>query len=253
MLWYRWWLQTRWRFVIGLAVLLCSAASIVIVWPRIVELMPLASKMQMGGELGRKLKEAAEVSREYRGYIWAQWFQQNGAQLGTLFAVLLGTGGVFSQRAGALFTLSLPVSRERLLGTRIVIGLGELLALALVPSIFILLLSPTVGKTYDVREALVHSLCLFVVASVFYSLAFLLSALFNDLWRPLMFALLAALLLALLPQVFRNLSPYSAFRVMSGESFFRSGTLPWLGLLASATASIAMLYGAVIRTVRQDF
>ena len=51
----------------------------------------------------------------------------------TLFAVLLGTGGLLSQASGggALFTLSLPVSRNRLLGVRAATGLAELLVLAL--------------------------------------------------------------------------------------------------------------------------
>ena len=42
--------------------------------------------------------------------------------------MLLGTGGLLSQAigGGALFTLSLPVSRERLLGVRAATGLAEL-------------------------------------------------------------------------------------------------------------------------------
>jgi hypothetical protein len=37
-----------------------------------------------------------DLSREYRGFVWVQGFRQNLAQMGTLFAVLLGTGGVVS-------------------------------------------------------------------------------------------------------------------------------------------------------------
>jgi hypothetical protein len=40
---------------------------------------------------------------------------------------------------------------------------------------------------------------------------------------------------------------------MSGEIYFRDGRLPWLGLLASAAASAAMLYAATKSIARQDF
>jgi len=148
MLWYKAWLETRWRFLIGLALLICSAAAIVITYPKVVKLLPLVPSLEVSGEIGRRIRESAELSREYRGYVWSQWFRQNMAQSWTIFAVLLGTGGLLSQAAGggALFTLSLPVSRKRLAGIRAATGLGELLLLAFVPSILLPLLSPAIGQ-----------------------------------------------------------------------------------------------------------
>ena len=83
-------------------------------------------------------------------------------QMLSLFAVLLGTGGLLSQASGggALFTLSLPVSRKRLLGVRAATGLAELLALAFVPPLLLPLLSPAVGQSYGIGDALVHGACL---------------------------------------------------------------------------------------------
>jgi hypothetical protein len=87
MLWYRCWLETRWRFVIGLAVLMCSVSGFVFLWPRVVEL------------LGRRIRESVELQRAYRGYIWSQWFRQNLTSMGTLLAALLGTAAC-SRSAG---------------------------------------------------------------------------------------------------------------------------------------------------------
>ena len=53
--------------------------------------------------------------------------------------------------------------------------------------------------------------------------------------------------------VFRDLAPYSLFRVMSAESYFRTGSLPWLGLAASAAISASVLYGAARNFARRDF
>src|SRR5262249_39097757 len=159
-------------------------------------------------------------------------------QLWALLAVALGSGGLLSQASGggALFTLSLPVSRNRLAGVRAATALAELLVLAFIPSLLLVAFSPAVEQHYGVGDALVHSTCLFVAGSVFFGLAFLLSTVFGDVWRPALIVLCVVFALLFFEQVFRGL-PVSLFRVMSGEAYFRAGRLPWAGLLASATAS----------------
>src|SRR5688500_4673262 len=99
MLWYKAWLETRWRFLFGLGLLLLSACSVVLSYPAVMKLLP-AVPADMGGELGRRVKEAADLSRTYRGYVWSNWFGQNLANVWTVFSVLLGTGGLLSQTSG---------------------------------------------------------------------------------------------------------------------------------------------------------
>src|SRR5262245_66146180 len=97
------------------------------------QLMPLVPTVDAGGELGRRLRESGALMRDYRGYVWGQWYRQSLPQMWVVFAVLLGSGGVLSQSSGTgvLFTLSLPASRARVLGIRAATGLGELFVLAL--------------------------------------------------------------------------------------------------------------------------
>jgi hypothetical protein len=111
MLWYKAWLETRWRFLIGLGLLVCSAGATVFAYPKVLELLKMVPTVELSGELGRRINEAAILARDYRGYVWSNWFRQNLMQMWTIFAVLLGTGGLLSQVSGggALFTLSLPV------------------------------------------------------------------------------------------------------------------------------------------------
>jgi ABC-2 type transport system permease protein len=254
MLWYKAWLETRWRFVIGLVLLLCSAVAVVFAYPQVIALMPLVPAGEIDGELGRRIKEAAELMREYRGYVWAQWFRQNLPQAWILFAVILGTGGLLSQTGGgaALFTLSLPATRTRLLMIRAATALAELLLLAIVPSLLLWILSPSIGEAYSAGDALVHSLCLFVVGAVFFSLSFLLSTVFSDVWRPALLAFGVAAALSVVEEISRNGS-VGVFRVMSAEAYFRSGELPWLGLLVSVVVSAALLIAATKNIARQDF
>lgn len=255
MLWYKAWLDTRWRFLIGLALLFGSAVTIVLAYPKVMQLMPMLPNLNSaGGELGRRIREAAELTRTYRGYVWSQFFGETPTQLGTLFAVLLGTGGLLSQSAGgALFTLSLPVSRRRLLGVRAAAGLAELFVLTLISSLAIPMASPLVGQTFSVSSAIVHAVCWFAAGAVFFSVALLFSTVFADVWRPLLLACAVGLVLALADFAFRDLGMFSLFGVMTAETYFRTGALPWAGLLGSAAISAAVLYTASVNFARRDF
>jgi hypothetical protein len=221
-------------------------------YPRVQALLPHVPEPQLGGVLGERIREAIELSREYRGFVWAQGFRQNLAQMGTLFAVLLGTGGLLSGGA-VLFTLSLPATRRELLRVRAVAGLAQWLLLALAPALLISLMSPAIGERYGLGTALAHGVCLFAAGAVFFSLAVLLSTLFGDMWRPLLTAIAIAAFLALLEQLGSRDGGWGIYRVMSGESYFRTGAMPWAGLAASAAASIALLYAAAVNLERRDF
>jgi hypothetical protein len=252
MLWYKSWLETRWRFVGGLALLMFSSAGIVLAYPQLMKLVSTANTLDTSGPLGERIREGVELARDYRGYVWGQWVRQNLTQMGTLFAAMLGSGGPFAH-GSELFTLSLPASRNRLLGIRSAAGLAELAVLAIASMLVVPLMSPAVGHTYSVGDALGHGACFFVASAAFFSLAVLLSTSFSDIWRPLLITCAVAVVLSICGQVVSSYAPYSIFRVMNGEVFFRTGQLPWVGLLASAAASAAMLYGAALNIARRDF
>ncbi len=255
MLWYKAFLDTRGRFLIGLLVLPCAAIFMVLSYPRVLALLPTLPAVEGGGLIGRQIAEAIDLVRDYRGYVWSQWFRQTPTNTGALFAALLGTGGLVAAPSGgaALFTLSLPASRARLIAVRAASGLAQWFVLAFVSSFAIPLVSPAIGQSYGVGAALVHALCLFAGGAVIYSLALLLSTIFGDLWRPWLIALAVAMPIAFAEQVSPNASGVGLFAVMTGEYFFRTGGLPWLGLLAAAAASAALLYGAALSFAQRDF
>jgi len=256
MLWRKSWLETRWRFAIGFGVLVCMAAAAVLGYPQVKKLLPLVTDPQVmdrySGELGRRLRESAELVRTFRGFVWVQWIRQNSTQVMTLFAALLGTAGVTSASQGGLFTLSLPVSRRRLAGTRAATGLAELAALAFVPPLVFPVLAPAIGERYDVADILAHGLCLFAVAAAIFELAFLLSTAFDDRWKPLLVTLGIAIAVALAEYLTR-LPFLGVFQVMSGDVWFRGGGLPWIGILALGAAASLLHWAAVWNFRRRDF
>jgi ABC-type transport system involved in multi-copper enzyme maturation permease subunit len=255
MLWHKAWLETRWRFIAGLLLLTVMSGATVYEYVVTQRMMPLAeSALSEAGNspLGAALRDALAVQREFRGFIWYNTFRDNLTTMGVLFAVLLGCGGLMAEakKGSALFTLSLPVTRRQLLGARVGAGLAQCFVLAMIPPLVIPLLAPAIGQQFSVVDALAHGLCLFIVGALFFSLASFLSTLFGDIWRPLMIAVFIACVAAVAQFAAPELG---LFKVMSGESYFRNGTLPWMGFVTTAVLTSALLYGAAETLERRDF
>jgi len=257
MLWHKAWLETRWRFISALLILTVLAGGNVYDYIATQRLLPrlnatTSSPAAEATGLGAMLQEAIDLQKNFRGFIWYQAFRQNLTQMGVFFAVLLGCGGLLSEtsKGSALLTLSLPVTRKQLLGVRTGTGLAQCFAISMVPPLVISILAPSIGERFSVVDALAHGVCIFVVGTVFFSLASFLSTLFGDIWRPMLIALGIACGVAIASVAVPQLR---IFGVMSGESYFRNGSLPWTGLLTSAVLAAALLYGAAESLERRDF
>jgi hypothetical protein len=206
------------------------------------------------GEIGRRIREAVEVQRTWPGFIWSQAFAQNLTNITTLFAILLGTGGLLSASSrSSLFTLSMPITGSRIVWTRIATGLAELLILALAGSFAISIFSATVGESFTITDALGHAVCLWAACAVFFALSGLLSTIFTDFWTPLVVALLAALALGGLELASRGLGGYGLFYLMSGEGWFRKTEFPWLAIPVSLTVTVVLLWLAARNIEQHDF
>ncbi len=253
MLWYKAWLETRWRFVVGMLLLMCFGAVVVLTHPLLQQMK--VEIPNLPGSLADNVREAFALMSTYDGYVWSQWFGKNLLQFWTLFAVLLGAGGLATEasRGTALWTLSLPVTRRRLLGVRAGLGAIELLALAVVPSLLVWALSPFVGQSYPLADVLAYSLMTFVGGMFFYGLAFLLSTLFGDQLKPILTAMAVSIAMGLLSLFDKRLAGYSVYNVMSGQRYFAEGVPPWAGMAVCLALAALMFYVSLRVLERRDF
>jgi ABC-2 type transport system permease protein len=252
MLWYKAWRDTRWRFLIGLGLLICMALASVLLYPTVRGQLGLVLAAGPTGLLADQINRVTQLSGTFRGYIWVQFISQNLFNLWTVFAVLLGAEAPFSRR-GAVFTLSLPASRRRLCAVRMATDLAELGVLALIPMLLIVLLAPAIGQTYALGDALVHGMHMLAGGAVFYCLALLLSTVFDDRWRPIVITLAVAVIIVHFKVLIPALAPFSPAGVIDGERYFQTGTPAWAGLLVWLCVSAGMLYGSVRSVELRDF
>ena len=226
MLWYKSWLETRWRFLIGLALLvLLGVRRPCFAYPQVVEAAADgADRRRSAARSAGGSAKRASSSRDYRGYVWSQWFRQNLPQMWTLFAVLLGTGGLLSQASGgggAVHAVAAGVARPRCSACgprpawrscwRSRSSRRSCCRCCRRPSA-----RATASATRWSTARASSSR-----GAVFFSLAFLLSTVFSDVWRPLLIAAVRRGGLGISEPVLRDLSRYSLFGVMSGENYFR--------------------------------
>jgi hypothetical protein len=251
MLWYKSWIDTRSRFLIGLAVGLLGAIAYVAAFPQVRQYIELLATQPPPEGLPR-IAESVALQRTFRGFVWGGWFSKNFGLFTVLIAALLGSGSALSGSGrGLLFSLALPVSRDRWVRARASLGAVELLALTLVPSLAICLVAPLVGEHYGVLDAAVHGVSAFAGAALFFAVATLLSTVFEDVWRPLLFTCLIAGVLAFAESVL--LDGGGLFAVTSGEAYFRGGSPSWLGLAAALAVALALIYAAAANVARREF
>jgi hypothetical protein len=252
MVWLKTWLDTRWRFLIGFSLLLVSACGIAVSYVQVEHLIPLVRVSNVpDGPLTERIEEAIEIQSTFNGFVWSQWFASNLSTLATFFAAILGSGSPLSGSArGVTFSLALPVSRNRWLTTRAALGLAQLLALVLIPSLVVVLIAPLIDKTYELGAAVVHGFSVFIVSAPFFACALLLSTVFTGVLRPLLITCAIALVLGMV-EAFLVIP--GAFSTMAAESYFEDGTVPWVGWLVSVAITAGLLYAAVANVERQDY
>jgi len=253
MLRYKAWLDTRWRFLIGLALLFCAALANALTYPTALATLEAARNESPNGPLASQIIQAWQLSTTFRGYIWDQVIRHNMYYLWTLFAVLLAADGPLSRRRGATFTLSLPVSRRRLCAVRAAVDLCELGLLALLPMLAVSLAAPAVGQSYALADALSHGIHIFIGGTFFYCLTLLFAAVFEDRWRPILLTLAVAVFVGVSAEFMPALAAFGPMDVMIGESYFRTGTPAWTGLFIWPAIAAALFYCAVRRIENRDF
>jgi hypothetical protein len=238
MLWYKAWLETRSRFLvmfIGVTVLFS-----VLVWHR-----------EIGAESWSGIGYYNDVLHSSQGMLALIWVP---------VICMLMMGGLLRENASgaASFTLTLPVSRNRLMGVRIGMGVLQALALGVFPSCCMYAVAHFTGKAYSPSQLAFHLLLLISGGSVFFGIAVLISSLIEGEYTAPAVALGIAIVM-LMGLGEQELKPFNPAEFMMGSAYLDRhsnllvGGFPWSIACIWLALSVALLVAATKFIARRDF
>jgi ABC-2 type transport system permease protein len=176
-----------------------------------------------------------------------------------LAVVLLGMGGIVREKAvgTSSLTLALPVTRRRLLGVRVGMGVLEATVLGVVPWVAVFLVSFFARKPILITQVASYVLLLVGGGLVYFALAVLISSLVSGEYTAPALAFGIVLLAAMLFDAW--LRQFNVWRLVTGDfsidrsTYFLSGHLPWLGILSSLSIAALMLLASNFVVQRREF
>jgi ABC-2 type transport system permease protein len=235
-LWYKAWIETRSRFLISLVTLTLFSAIFV-----------QHAQGMLRPEWKSDFNRLLFVNQQFLVIMWV------------LSVVLLGMGGMVREKATGIssLTLSLPVSRRRLVGIRVGVGLLEAAILGLVPWIAVFFVSFFARKPISITQVASYVLLLLGGGIVYFALAVLVSSLASGEYSAPALTFGIVLLAAMLFDAW--LRQFNVWRLVTGDlsinrsTFLLSDHLPWLGMLCSMSVASLMVVASIIVVQRRQF
>jgi hypothetical protein len=223
MLWYKAWLETRWRFIFMLA-------TIAVMW--VPDLLGLPSQ---------RLAIALRLAAVLQFSVTALFLAGAGINTQTFYAATTGYHG------SMLFTLSLPVSRRRLFLVRA--GLGALetwVFIAVLVSVMVLRAPQALSSAEALRYAARAMICIMAV----YSLSALLACFLDEMWQFMSSALVLGALAALMSRssLVAQFSPLRGLTVYPAHA-----TMPWAPVMASIVITVVLVCSSLLVLRRKEF
>jgi hypothetical protein len=201
------------------------------------------------GALAVGVAQVRSLPPDLRSYVWLRWFGNTLILWWPIMALFVAGAGVSTPT----YLLSLPVRRRTVVGIRVAVGLLELAAATLISTLVM-----WVGwqfraqEHYSVLEALAHAGLMIAGGVGFYGFFVLLGATLGE--RDKLIAGVAFLFLygmfTFLVEEFRR---YSLLRVMTGDTYFFRGEVPWVGLAISLGIAVATIATALRVIERRDY
>lgn len=236
MLWYKAWLETRSRFLTSLAILAFLSAVFV-----------HHAQGMIRPEWKTDFNRLMYIDQQFLVIMWI------------LAVILLGMGGIVREKAigTSSFTLAFPVSRARLLGVRVGMGVMESIVLAVVPWVTVFAVSSLARMPILITQVAFYCLLLIGGGLVYFALAVLISSLVAGEYTAPAVAFGVVLSSAVLFDVW--LQRLNIWRLVTGDfsldrnSYLLSEPVPWLGIIASLSAAALMLLGSIVVVQRREF
>ncbi len=249
----KYWTENRSRFALSVAALFVICAGLV-AWQE-----PIRAQLLARGSD----RDDVAFLRTYSAYVHRFIYSGSAQPMCQFFALVLGLGGLQRERElrTAGWTLALPVRRWELVWARAVVGLSQVVLLALLPALVIPVVSTMAGESYAFGQAMAHTVLWTATHGLVFAMAFLLSTLIAGQLT----ALLAGVLVLVGQAAVAALPAFRPWRL--GLNAIANGTgmpyldphtglltaLPWTRLSVMSIIVVLLIALAARVTERQDY
>lgn len=240
MLWYKAWRETQGRFFVCFALMMLPSYNFLL-WKALV----------LAGEIDGPVVYYKTLYTHATGaaFIWV------------FAAMLLGWGGLLRERqvGSSSFTLTLPVSRVRLIAVRVGTGLLQTIALAVTPWIVNIAISVFRRTPFSLHQAACCILFLAGGGMVWFAAALLVSSLVENEYTAAAVTYALVVLSFVVSDKVDQLKELNPISLVTGldyvdkQTYLFSGDLPWVTILGSLSVAILMVVAAMAITQRRDF
>jgi hypothetical protein len=235
MLWYKAWLETRWRFVFLLG-------SVLMVWLAPLWLPPFGFRLPPG-VFASRIWMAIHLASVLVYIFAAVFLAGSGVNSQTTYAATSGFHG------SMLFTLSLPVSRRRLLLVRAGLGALQTGVLVAIMAGYTLLQRPGGASVMQAVEYIARAIaCTMAV----YALSVLLACVLDEMWQ-FYAATICCIAFYLLQSRFAVVSWLSPLRGMTLFSYPLTAPMPWAPIIASLALAVVFLCASMLVLQRKEY
>jgi ABC-2 type transport system permease protein len=242
-LWYKAWLETRGRFLASLITLTVFCFIFV----------HHAQEIAFRGD---GLSRPGGPADYYRLLFVTQQFL---VIMWVVSVVLLGMGGLLREKALGVstLTLSLPLSRARLFGVRLAMGMLQAAALVILPWCAVFVASSSAGLPVHLSQVSFYVFLILGGGLSYFALAILVSSFVEGEYTAPAVAFGLVLLTAIAFDAW--LRPWSLWRLITGDLSIDRGTyllspgFPWGDVSVSLAAATAMVLVAFQRIRTRDF
>lgn len=217
--------ENKWIFIVGLIVLVVSAAFNVFSYDIISKLINTTNQM----DLPEIAKEQIRLIKDFPSFIWFGWFGKSYTQVAAVLAILLGMGSIAKEVSKDTigFLLSKPFSRNKVLFEKYISGILLLTILTFGSAIVMYLMILASGHDISLIKLFLGSLNALGGVLIIYSLAVLFSTFFNDRLKAGLITG-AITLASMIPSFFPDYADYNFFNYLRGDDIFFSKGYPWM-------------------------
>jgi hypothetical protein len=239
------WLESRGRFVAAAIVLAILGVSTVLRAPATISGW---ESVHRGEQMSYPLYIWLSLSHGFLQFLWV------------VAAVVLGLGGLIREEmlGSSGSSLALPVSRREHVLTRAAVGAAEAAVLGFIPGLIVVALSPMIGRSYPLSQALLFAGLLVLAGLVFFALGFFLSHILRgEYTAPAVGMAVIAVFYVLtkLPRL-EFLNVFDAMdgkKVLVGRTFYLGSDFPIAVTSTSLAVALALVALSVIRVKSRDF